>query len=153
TSENGLRAAGKRVCTSVSEASIVRSLFRKSDYAGAPRGTEARGTRGRAAPVRIMAVSERTSGLDDSLGSLVGDMRLALGMTPGELALRLGTTVDIIITLEQGRLRALPHWEETQRVVIGLCALHRVDPRPLLQRIHEQTSATHIGAPPERSLG
>jgi hypothetical protein len=103
--------------------------------------------------VHITALSERTSGLDENLGSLVGDMRLALGMTPGELALRLGTTVDTIMTLEQGRLRALPHWEETQRVVVGLCALHRVDPRPLLQRIYEQTNATHVGAPPERSLG
>jgi len=98
-------------------------------------------------------MSERTSGLDENLGSLIGDMRLALGMTPGELALRLGTTVDTIMTLEQGRLRALPHWEETQRVITGLCALHRVDPRPLLQRIYEQTSPTHHGAPPERSLG
>lgn len=141
------------MCTSVSEASNVRSLFRKSDYADAPKGIGARGTRGRAAPVQIMAMSERTSGLDENLGSLVGDMRLALGMTPGELALRLGTTVDTIMTLEQGRLRALPHWEETQRVVMGLCALHRVDPRPLLQRIYEQTSATHVGAPPDRSLG
>src|SRR5690606_1368241 len=111
------------------------------------------GRGGRTAPVQITAVSERTSGLDENLGSLVGDMRLALGMTPGELALRLGTTVDIIMTLEQGRLRALPHWEETQRVVTGLCALHRVDPRPLLQRIYEQTSATHHGEPPDRSLG
>jgi hypothetical protein len=100
-----------------------------------------------------MAMSERTSGLDENLGSLIGDMRLALGMTPGELALRLGTTVDTVMTLEQGRLRALPHWEETQRVVTGLCALHRVDPRPLLQRIYEQTNPTHHGAPPERSLG
>lgn len=131
----------------------MRSLFKKSDYAGAPRGTGARGTGGRAAPVQIMAMSERTSGLDENLGSLIGDMRLALGMTPGELALRLGTTVDTVMTLEQGRLRALPHWEETQRVVTGLCALHRVDPRPLLQRIYEQTNATHHGAPPERSLG
>ena len=98
-------------------------------------------------------MAERTSGLDESLGSLIGDMRLALGMTPGELALRLGTTVDTVMTLEQGRLRGLPHWEETQRIVAGLCALHRVDPRPLLQRIYEQTSPTHLGAPPERGPG
>ena len=141
------------MCTSVSEASNVRSVFKKSEYAGAPTGAGARGTRGRTAPVQIMAMSERTSGLDENLGSLIGDMRLALGMTPGELALRLGTTVDMIMTLEQGRLRALPHWEETQRVVMGLCALHRVDPRPLLQRIYEQTNPTHAGAPPDRSLG
>lgn len=144
---------GERACTSVSEASNVRSVFKKSDYAGAPKGMGARGTGGRTAPVHITAMSERSSGLDENLGSLVGDMRLALGMTPGELALRLSTTVDTIITLEQGRLRALPHWEETQRVVMGLCALHRVDPRPLLQRIYQQTGATHVGAPPERSLG
>jgi hypothetical protein len=100
-----------------------------------------------------MAMSERTPGHDESLGSLIGDMRLALAMTPGELALRLGTTVDTIMTLEQGRLRALPHWEEIQRVVGGLCALHRVDPRPILQRIYEQTNATHLGAPPERGMG
>ncbi len=139
--------------TSVPEASIVRSLFKQSDRADAHAGTPRRGSAGRTAPVQITAMSERTSGLDESLGSLLGDMRLALGMTPGELALRLGSTVDLIMTLEQGRLRALPHWEETQRVVSGLCALHRVDPRPILQRIYEQTSPTHLGAPPERGPG
>lgn len=97
-----------------------------------------------------MAVAERTSGLDENLGALLRDMRLALRMTPGELALRLTTSADVIATLEEGRLRALPHWEETQRVVGGLCAIHRVDPRPILQRIIEQTSPTHVGAPPER---
>jgi len=112
-----------------------------------------RGAAGRSTPVQIVAVTERTSGLDESLGSLLGDMRLALGMTPGELALRLGTTVDVIMTLEQGRLRALPHWEETHRVVAGLCALHRIDPRPVLQRIFEQPNPTHLGAPPDRGPG
>ena len=80
-------------------------------------------------------------------------MRLALPMTPGELALRLSTTVDVIATLEQGRLRALPHWEETQRVVGGLCALHHVDPHPILHRILEQASTTQFGAPPVRGPG
>ena len=131
----------------------MRSLFRKSDYADAPRGTLRRGQAGRTAPLHITSMAERTSGLDESLGSLIGDMRLALGMTPGELALRLGTTVDTVMTLEQGRLRGLPHWEETQRIVAGLCALHRVDPRPLLQRIYEQPSPPHLGAPPERGPG
>ena len=131
----------------------MRSLFKQSDRANAHAGTPKRGSAGRAAPVQIMAVSERTSGLDENLGSLLGDMRLALGLTPGELALRLGSTVDLIMTLEQGRLRALPHWDETQRVITGLCALHRVDPRPILQRIYEQTSPTHLGAPPERGPG
>jgi len=138
------------VYTSVPETSIVRSLFKQASRDNAHAGTPRRGRAGGSAPVQIMALSERTSGLDESLGSLLGDMRLALGMTPGELALRLGSTVDIVITLEQGRLRALPHWEETQRVVCGLCALHRVDPRPILQRIYEQTNPTHLGAPPER---
>ncbi len=141
------------MCTSVPEASIVRSLFKHFNHADAHRGTRTRGSAGHASPVQIMAMSERTSGLDESLGSLLGDMRLALGMTPGELALRLGTTVDVIMMLEQGRLRALPHWEETQRIVAGLCALHRVDPRPVLQRIFEQTNPTHLGAPPERGPG
>jgi hypothetical protein len=128
----------------------VRSHFKKSDHADALSGTRKRGSGGQTTPVQIMGVSERTSGLDESLGSLLGDMRLALGMTPGELALRLGTTVDVVMTLEQGRLRGLPHWDETQRIVAGLCALHRVDPRPILQRIFQQTNLTHVGAPPDR---
>jgi len=131
----------------------VRSFFKKSDRADAYGALPRRNSNGRSPPVHITALAERTPGLDENLGSLVGDMRLALGMTPGELALRLGTTVDVIMTLEQGRLRALPHWEETQRIVLGLCALHRVDARPILQRIFEQTSQTHIGAPPERGAG
>jgi hypothetical protein len=131
----------------------VRSFFKKFDRADTYGALPRRGSNGRSHPVHITALAERTSGLDENLGSLIGDMRLALGMTPGELALRLGTTVDVIMTLEQGRLRALPHWEETQRIVLGLSALHRVDARPILQRIFEQTSQTHIGAPPERGAG
>lgn len=80
-------------------------------------------------------------------------MRLALPMTPGELALRVGSSAEIVTTLEQGRLRALQNWEETQRVVCGLCALHHVDPRPILNRIVEQTSPTSLGAPPARGPG
>ncbi len=103
--------------------------------------------------MRITAVAERTSGHDEHLGFLLRDMRLALPMTPGELALRLGTTIDVIMTLEQGRLRALPNWDETQRIVGGLCALHHVDPWPILNRILEQTSPTQYGAPPARGPG
>ena len=103
--------------------------------------------------MRITAVAERTSGHDEHLGFLLRDMRLALPMTPGELALRVGSSAEIITTLEQGRLRALPSWEETQRVVCGLCALHHVDPRPILNRIVEQTSPTSVGAPPARGPG
>jgi hypothetical protein len=103
--------------------------------------------------VRITAVAERTSGHDEHLGFLLRDMRLALPMTPGELALRVGSSAEIITTLEQGRLRALQSWEETQRVVCGLCALHHVDPRPILTRIVEQTSPTSLGAPPARGPG
>jgi hypothetical protein len=106
-----------------------------------------------AAPVRITSVAERTSGHDEHLGFLLRDMRLAVPMTHGELALRVGSSVEIIMTLEQGRLRALPQWEETQRVVCGLCALHHVDPRPILNRIIEQTSLTSVGAPPARGPG
>ncbi|MEO8651622.1 MAG: hypothetical protein ABI391_04910 [Hyphomicrobiaceae bacterium] len=87
------------------------------------------------------------------MGFLLRDMRLALPMSPGELALRVGSSVEIIMTLEQGRLRALPHWDETQRVICGLCALHHVDPRPILNRIIEQTSPTNLGAPPSRGPG
>jgi hypothetical protein len=133
---------------SVWGASIVRSLFETaSRSAASPRNHS------RAAPVRITAVAERTSGHDEHLGFLLRDMRLALPMTPGELALRLSTTIDVIMTLEQGRLRALPHWEETQRIVSGLCALHHVDPWPILNRILEQTSPPQFGAPPARGPG
>lgn len=104
----------------------------------------------RAAPVRIMAVAERTSGLDENLGALLRDMRLALRMTPGELALRLTTSADVIATLEEGRLRALPHWEETQRVVGGLCAIHRVRSAAHSSADHRTDESTHVGAPPER---
>lgn len=103
--------------------------------------------------MHITSVAERTSGHDEHLGFLLRDMRLALPMTHGELALRVGSSVEIIMTLEQGRLRALPNWEETQRVVCGLCALHRVDPRPILNRILEQTSLVSLGAPPVRGPG
>lgn len=137
------------MCASASEASIVRSLFARPDR----NEPHHRGAAAPASPVRITALAERTSGLDEHLGFLLRDMRLALPMTPGELALRLSTTVDVIVTLEQGRLRALPQWEETQRVICGLCALHHVDPRPILHRIFEQTGTTNVGAPPQRGPG
>lgn len=142
----------------------MRSSFEKPGYdrsgrprpqtqQGAPRAASYEPASHQAAPVRITAVAERTSGHDEHLGFLLRDMRLALPMTPGELALRVGSSVEIIMTLEQGRLRALPQWEETQRVVCGLCALHHVDPRPILNRIVEQTSLTSLGAPPARGPG
>jgi hypothetical protein len=132
----------------------VHSLFEKTRSGHTVRsGVRGQNPPPQAAPVHITAVAERTSGHDEHLGFLLRDMRLAIPMTPGELALRLGTSVETIRTLEEGRLRALPPWEETQRVVIGLCALHSVDPRPIFNRIIEQTSMICAGAPPVRAPG
>lgn len=86
----------------------------------------------------VSGVLERNPGIDDTLGGLFREMRQALRLTQGELALRLGTTVAVIGNLEAGRVRALPDWPETTRIVSLLGRMLSIDPRPILQRMSRQ---------------
>lgn len=94
--------------------------------------------RGTAYPFVVSGVLERNPGVDDTLGGVFREMRRALRLTEGEMALRLGTTPRVIADLEAGRLRALPPWPETTRIVSLLGRMLSVDPRPILQRMSRQ---------------
>ncbi len=94
---------------------------------------------GRAAPrVRLTSISERPTGVDERLAVIFRDMRWALSLTKPELARKLGTKQGVIDAMELGRIRALPAWPETVRIVTELGKLNRVDARPILARIRDQ---------------
>ena len=57
------------------------------------------------------------------------------------MAARLDTTTSVILAFEAGRLRALPSWPITQRVVGEYGRLMGVDMGPALARIRQQTAA------------
>ena len=66
-----------------------------------------------------------------------------------ELAARLGTRADVVQSLEQGALYALPPWAETCRVVNAYGALLNLDVRPLLRRIYAQLEAGIVELQPK----
>jgi hypothetical protein len=78
-------------------------------------------------------------------------MRSALRLPRDAIARRLATNTSVIEDLEAGAVSALPHWPETARIVRSYCELLRLDPAPLLWRIHRELQAVgSIEEPPTR---
>jgi len=105
-----------------------------------------------AAKLGISAIGEPAAGLDEQLGNIFHNMRVALNLSREGLARRLGVNASIIDTFEAGVVTALPPWEETRRIVGGYCGLVRIDPDPILWRIGSQlqAAASHIRVATER---
>jgi transcriptional regulator with XRE-family HTH domain len=82
------------------------------------------------------------------IGALFRDLRRILRLSLPDLALRLGTRIDVVTALERGEVGRLPPWPETVRVVTGFTSLARIDPRPVLAIIREQMEGrvTIVGA-------
>ena len=82
------------------------------------------------------------------IGALFRDLRRILRLPLPDLAIRLGTRIEVITALERGEIGRLPPWPETVRVVTGFTSLARIDPRPVLAIIREQMdgTATVVGA-------
>ncbi len=81
-------------------------------------------------------------------------MRAAMRLPREAIARRLATTPGVIEDLENGAVSALPHWRETVRIVRSYCEILRLDPEPVLWRIHRQLQATGaFEESPTRSSG
>jgi hypothetical protein len=96
----------------------------------------------------INAIGEPAAGRDEQLGGIFRNMRLSLRLSREGMARRLGIGPSIVDTFEAGVVTALPHWNETVRIVGGYCELCRVDPDPILWRISSQlqAAASHVRA-------
>ena len=89
------------------------------------------------------------AGYDAEVAELFRDLRAATALTEMDLAARLGTRAEIVQSLEQGALYALPPWAETCRVVNAYGALLNLDVRPLLRRIYAQLEAGIVELQPK----
>lgn len=89
-----------------------------------------------AADVRKSMESVMPAGQDVELATLFCDLRQALNEPQEIVAIRLGTTVDVVDALERGALASLPPWEETSRIVMDYAEMLGLDARPILRRIH-----------------
>ncbi len=95
----------------------------------------------RAPSMQLVGIDETPPWTDPTLARLFSDMRVAAGYTSEQMAARLDTTTGVIVALEAGRLRALPSWPDTQRVVGAYGRLLGIDMGPALTRIRQQTAA------------
>ncbi len=91
--------------------------------------------------LNIHGIKEMPAGYDAEVAELFRDLRAASNLSETDLAVRLGTRMEVVQALEQGALFALPPWPETCRVVNGYGALLHLDVRPLLRRIYAQLEA------------
>ncbi len=84
---------------------------------------------------------------DEEIAELFREMRQATGQSPGQIADELGTTVEIVELLEQGRLFLLPPWTETSRIIRAYTALLGLDADPVMRRIMLQLPGDHPKRP------
>ena len=81
------------------------------------------------------------AGADAELGEIFHNMRVAMKVSRGTIARRLATAVTTVDTFEAGAVAAFPRWPGTERIVRAYCALLRLDPEPILRRIHGRLHA------------
>lgn len=103
--------------------------------------------RRRPSRVHLLAIDERPVWTDPAIGLIFADMRQVMRVTRADLARRLDTTETVIEDLEAGRLRSLPAWPETQRIVCAYGVRLGIDVAALLHRIRQQTIAGDADAP------
>ncbi len=90
---------------------------------------------GAARTISISAIAEQASGVDDRLGALFQDMRRCSRLDRATLARRVGATVDTLMALELGDVRALRPGPELQAMIDRYARLVNIDPRPVYDRI------------------
>lgn len=98
----------------------------------------------------IHGINEMPAGYDAEVADLFRDLRAATTLSETDLAVRLGTRPEVVQSLEQGALYALPAWPETCRVVNAYGALLNLDVRPLLRRIYSQLEAGIVELQPKQ---
>ena len=101
--------------------------------------------RGKAAPPRPSATAAGAfdvAGRDAYIGHIFRNMRAAMRLPREAVARRLATTSATIEDFENGAVSSLPRWPETVRIVRSYCEILRLDPEPVLWRIHRQLQST-----------
>jgi DNA-binding XRE family transcriptional regulator len=78
------------------------------------------------------------AGRDANIGHIFRNMRAAMRLPREAVARRLATTPTTIDDFENGAVSSLPRWPETVRIVRSYCEILRLDPEPILWRIHRQ---------------
>src|SRR5262245_37148228 len=83
------------------------------------------------------------AGRDVNIGHIFRNMRAATRLPREAVARRLATTSATIEDLENGAVASLPRWPETVRIVRSYCEILRLDPEPILWRIHRQLQTSN----------
>lgn len=84
------------------------------------------------------AIGQEPSGALADAAQLFRGLRTVLNLTLEEAAGQLSTEAHVIEALETGRIDALPHWPETQRLVSAYTGLAGCDPAPVLAILKEE---------------
>ena len=92
----------------------------------------------RRSSLHIHGIRELPPDVDEDIGRLFCEMRRVVGGTAEEIADRLRAEPTTIAALEEGAIRALPEWRETERVVSDYAALLSLDATPILDRLKSQ---------------
>jgi hypothetical protein len=97
---------------------------------------------------------------DEQLGQIFRNMRMTMKVSRETIARRLATTPSIIETFEAGAVSALPHWKETNRIVLAYCQILRMDPEPILwhlrgqlQALASQVRSARVAPPAQNTTG
>lgn len=93
------------------------------------------------AGIRLTSIDEQPAWVDPTLATFFQQLRALLGWPIEALAARLGTSPYVIDHLENGRLRALPPWPETERILNAYGVLVGMDLGPAARRIRHSTVA------------
>jgi len=85
--------------------------------------------------VNISAIGEIPAGTDERLGAVFRDMRRLTGVDRLTVARKLGTTVDVLMALELGDVRAVRPSNELRSLVHRYADWVGIDPKPVYDRI------------------
>src|SRR5262245_22926302 len=91
--------------------------------------------------LRAVAPAETPAARDEQIGQMFRSMRSAMAVSRETIARRLATSPATVDNLEAGAIAALPHGKETARIVRAYCELLRMDPGPILRRIHDRLAS------------
>lgn len=91
--------------------------------------------------IRLLSIDEQPAWVDQALGHFFLQLRQLHGLTLPVLAHQLGTTAAVLHHLESGRIRSLPPWPETERIVLAYGRLVAMDLAPAARRIRQLTIA------------
>jgi hypothetical protein len=111
------------------------------------RPSEGSRTKGALVPASTRAVALEDMSLE--VARFFQDLRRALDISQLQAAKRTATRIEVIAALEVGKLRSLPPWPETSRIVSAYTRLAGLDPSLVLRSL-EMVLAVQAHAPESR---